>query len=536
MTRVVLFTSFLLLVLLPASAAEPTEEERALKQADAALEARVNRAIRAGAQWLRSRQGADGSFPARYTSSYPMGPTALAVLALLHSGVPRSDPVILKGFDHLRKQYERLKGDGTHRMGGRKVYSIAITIMALAQLGKIGAKPGDRYGRGGFRLDKPDLAWMREMTAWLIGVQQSNGAWRYPENGYDNSNSQYALLSLKEARRVGLKVPDKVFIKALDHWLDQQEKDGPKVRRQTEKGGDGVYSATRSVAKAWDRARGWGYCEGDTATGSMTTAGVAAVAIARSEIRRGTLQAKADRSMRDGLAWLGKHFSVEGNPGRDGGRRGWHYYYLYGLERAGVLAGVVYMGEHRWYVEGARYLVGAQQGGGGWSKGMRGLDRAMGRRMRRPDLGVGDVVDTCFALLFLVRSTAHSYGVPTPRELVGLRGGDRQSDRALSDLFRAAFSEMAHLGEREQQARAREFAWLGPRVIRLLLPKLSSSETAIRARAIRVLRAITNLEMGYDPEAPEEQRESAAERWTLWYLQHRTTLTLDAASRLIGRR
>jgi hypothetical protein len=37
-----------------------------------------------------------------------------------------------------------------------------------------------------------------------------------------------------------------------------------------------------------------------------------------------------DRIVR-ALQWLGRHFTLTGNPGSP--RRLWHYYYLYGLER-----------------------------------------------------------------------------------------------------------------------------------------------------------------------------------------------------------
>jgi hypothetical protein len=105
--------------------------------------------------------------------------------------------------------------------------------------------------------------------------------------------------------------------------------------------------------------------------------------------------AKLNSSMRnelikgawDGLAWLTHHFKVDTNPGHPDGS--WVYYYLYGLERAAVLAGVRNLGQHDWYREGADWLVTTQRGDGSWNSGH----------------GSGVLPSTCFALLFLTKAT-----------------------------------------------------------------------------------------------------------------------------------
>ena len=79
----------------------------------------------------------------------------------------------------------------------------------------------------------------------------------------------------------------------------------------------------------------------------------------------------------------------------------WHYYYLYGLERACVIAGKRYLGDHEWYLEGARLLVDAQRDDGSWSSGQR-------TQFAPPDgasAAAPAIVDTCFALLFLQRAS-----------------------------------------------------------------------------------------------------------------------------------
>lgn len=518
--------ALLALALLPGAAS--AGEDEAAKKADQELQEHIDESIDRGAKWLLGTQSIDGSFPSPQEQGYPMGPTALATLALLHSGVPRESSAIRRAFARLRKVYGRIKGsNGQWR--GLRTYSVSLTIMALAEYGrdrKLLRKRDEDGGGGvvgGFRLEKQDLEWMQDLTSWLVSVQ-NGGAWRYPEGGFDNSNSQYALLALKEARRAGLDVPEETFVKALRHFLARQQRKGPRVRRHREVGGDGVYAATRTVADGHDRARGWGYSGADLPSGSMTTAGVAATSICVSEIDEAkyrNLVAEGRQSARDGLAWLGLEFSVSGNP-----RLGttWHYYYLYGLERAGVLANVVYMGDHRWYATGARYLVNCQGPDGGWRPG--GFAGQPGRP-------VVDVVDSSFALLFLARATARAVTAVTERPLLDLTAGAELSEPARRDLFAAALREMDDLDDEGRARRARDFAFLGPGVIPLLLPLLADDDEGVRARAILILRAATGLAMDYDPRAKAADREAGADRWTAWYLRNRGKLALDREARRI---
>ena len=88
-----------------------------------------------------------------------------------------------------------------------------------------------------------------------------------------------------------------------------------------------------------------------------------------------------DKDVLEGMQWINKNFEVTDNPGRHGK---WHYYYLYGLERAGMLFGTERIGDHMWYRTGAEYLLKEQSGGGAWN---------------------GSAIDTCFAILFLRRAT-----------------------------------------------------------------------------------------------------------------------------------
>ena len=146
-----------------------------------------------------------------------------------------------------------------------------------------------------------------------------------------------------------------------------------------------------------DHARGWAYLPGiETWTGSMTTAGIAGLAIVKDRLRAlgksdKETEKKIDASLIDACAWLAKNFAVNKNPG--GG--GWHYYYLYGLERAGAMTGLRWFGQHEWYREGAEYLIHAQEPDGGWPAYTGPENTSLQIR----------VTQSCFALLFLRRAS-----------------------------------------------------------------------------------------------------------------------------------
>jgi hypothetical protein len=230
------------------------------------------------------------------------------------------------------------------------------------------------------------------------------------------------------------------------------------------------------------------------------------------------LRALARQSLRDGVAWLGANFSVRENPGMGAA---WHYYYLYGLERAGVLARVVFMGEHRWYAEGAKFLVDCQHPSGEWTPAQPAFPLPPHAGAKR----AGALVDQSFALLFLARATARALGVATEPTLLDLSAGKDLNDEEFAKLFAAAVAEYDRLSGAGAEKRAREFARMGPRVVPKLLPGLCSSDAKVRRRSVTILRAATGRSFGYDPDAPRAKRESAADRWTAWYLAHRENPT-----------
>jgi hypothetical protein len=80
-----------------------------------------------------------------------------------------------------------------------------------------------------------------------------------------------------------------------------------------------------------------------------------------------------------GCNWLGKHFAVNSN-----------LYYMYALERAGMLYGTEKFGDHDWYLKGAQSIVRSQKADGSW--GGNADDEK-------------NTIQTCFAILFLKKAT-----------------------------------------------------------------------------------------------------------------------------------
>ena len=307
----------------------------------------VRQAIERGVEFLKSQQDPSrGNWPEHATQ--PGGLTALCTLALLNAGLGPEDPAVQKALEYLRG-FE--KPDMT--------YSVALRTMVFCN-----ATP------------KKDALLIEQHVRWLEAVQiqegGTKGAWAYSGRqglgSGDNSNTQFALLALNEAERVGVKVNPRTWLLALDYWQRSQKPDGS-----------------------------WGYEPGLRATGSMTCAGIASTVIAAGHTGSGSArvvggtisccgQHEELKCAERGLAWLGKHFTVRANPGDTS----WLIYYLYGVERIGRLTGRRFIGRHDWYREGAELLVREQEQ-------IRGYWRGLGQMESNP------LVATPLALLFLAK-------------------------------------------------------------------------------------------------------------------------------------
>jgi hypothetical protein len=323
---------------------------------------------------------------------------SLLLYALLHAGCPKGDPVFQK---YLKQVVDRPP---------QATYDAALTAMCLSELEPVGYRwkleriatffvntqcqngqwhygeklpfpkvditptPGSQgvaSGPGG-QVVKPVLrlygtkfpagyrptSGRSNTSARKIIRQQKRG----PASG-DNSNSQYAALGLKACAEAGF-IPDPRCINdALKWWQEAQSKDG-----------------------------GWSYNKGSP-WGSMTAGGVGAVAIFDWMAGRNW---KADPMVQKGMAWIDTNWSVSKNPKGEKNKGHWQYYYLYAVERVGMIVGTDTIGSHDWFDEGARYLLKQQKGDGSWQgPKKKGEKSSKGRQ----------VWDTCFAILYLRKAT-----------------------------------------------------------------------------------------------------------------------------------
>lgn len=350
---------------------------------------RVGDAILRASTWLLKRQQPDGSFAMRGGGA-TLGPTALATLALLKAGIPAGHPKLEKAFAFMRTQ--KLE----------RTYDVSILLMCL-DAKYDGAHDGfaveqvDRYGQRvvsdpcAAAISKEDLAWMKQGRDFLV-ANQTSGYWRYPAGGFDLSNTQYALLGLKAVDRCGLEVPQSVWKASLDFLLGFQAATGPpvEVRANEVRGEYRIEWKEAALARGFCYTTGMGGgkgMKGDPSTGSMTTAGAAGLMICQSALWKSRKFTAEDRdrtrkAVRDAIAWMQVNFDVTTNPH---GSESWHYYYLYGLERMGIVGHLRFLGKIDWYLEGAEFLLHEQDDAGSWDS--------------------GDPIQTAFALLFLKRSS-----------------------------------------------------------------------------------------------------------------------------------
>lgn len=348
----------------------------------------VNAAIERGLDYLLRSQNRDGSFGVdlneRGTSWHDLrdGATALALYTLLKCGFEPEHPALQRASAFLFESEPR------------HTYALGILLHAFGALG-----------------DARHEKRMRELVARLLELRGSGG-WDYPGlNRADLSNTQVAVLGLRAAHAAGLELPKSIWGELVQDVRRYQE-------RPVEVPGTG------ERAREKRRMAGFGYEPGWAPSASMTTAGLTILGIVGEFPGRVDQRFAADlaEGRELALAWLEQHYSVAGNPGGDDG---WHFYYLYGLERVGALFGLTRIAGRDWYAEGAGQLIREQRADGGW--------RADGRTVWPPR--PMPIANTCFALLFLRKATLsappgrreHFAGMEAPDSDVWVRVETRQT-------------------------------------------------------------------------------------------------------------
>ena len=292
---------------------------RCQKDSDLLDAAAVRRAISDGVRALETDQDANGRWPLPKTMAQKKGGvTALCTLALLNASDDVDTPAIRKGLQAIISEKSL------------STYFISLRVMCLAT--------ADPQGKKYLRVVQNDIQ-------RLTRTQDKNGGWSYGHDfggRPDSSNSQFALLALHAASRMGAVIEDDVWESAKKYWTSTRKKDGGYFY-QSEGGGATRSMAAAGLASSIIIEENFPGLEGLFANNRIQCCG-------KSSLKEDHQKQTAD--------FIGNSF-------RTGGGK-WQYYFLYGLERAGRLSGRRFFGTHDWYREGASRLLKLQIDGGAW--------------------------------------------------------------------------------------------------------------------------------------------------------------------------
>jgi hypothetical protein len=368
----------------------------------------INAAIDRGVAYLLSLQQVDGSWAGE--TGYGPGMTAYCVYALAKSALPLDDPAIRRGLAFVDAN------EANH------TYSVSCVLQALDACHRDGVPEG-----------------MEAYVQRLVGYQFPTGLWGYPVypdgtgRPEDLSTTLYAALALRGAHERGVRIDE-------DVWNDMIEGTLRCWGGEIGRGG-----------KA--EPAGFSYRINGHATGSMTTAGVSILAIAREALggrvdRR--LAKECEAALESGLGWIEQHLSW----GENMGDKRFHMFWIYGVERCGNLLGRDVLAGAHWYRGGAKFLVERQNEDGSWEGATGDTHKTR---------------DTILALLFLNRATKPTSGEGVARRLDVLAAEDEGLDVRVRATGRGPWNVwVTGYGERVRE----ELVWSGtlsrePRVTRV---------------------------------------------------------------------
>ncbi len=340
----------------------------------------VRRAIERGHEYLIGLQAKDGSFTTSgKTKSRGAGVSSrngapystLIFMTLGYMGDHPNRPVMEKALKYV------MGLDPDEAYGHSLGYALPIRIMGLCYVHDKLAGERQREVRALIQSD----------IDRLVRGQRPEGGWRYycdpsRDRDIDFSITQWGVLALREASRIGIEPPTKPLRRCFDLYLACQQKDG----------GWG-YQPPHLYQRAGRRTsvlRPKPYL-------SMTAAGLASMYILSDILepiagcpciagRSRRAIDETNRRIDAALEWMVQHYEQkEDAPKGDRFRMfGWRMYALYSVERVGIAAGYKHFGTYDWYRRGAEEILAAQQDHGGWRS----------------------IPDTCFALLFLYKGRA----------------------------------------------------------------------------------------------------------------------------------
>ena len=334
---------------------------------------RVEQAIQRGIAYLRR-----GTYPADYKE---WSPNELILWTYVHAGVPETDA------EFQRRLKQMLDGPL------EKTYRVALQAMILEELDRVAYQlrlwqcaqflidnqcPNGQWPYGTptefpkgvpssanppvpttAKLDPDGRRIKPKVARKLVARKTRDG----PAEG-DNSNAQYAALGLRACFDAGIAIPEDTIVRAIRWWVGCQFPDDK----------SGEYAA-----------KGWSYIgpsKDKGAYNAMTVGGISSLTIYDYMLGRDW---RKNAAIKPAINWTAQHWSL-----------GTNYYYLYGLERAGVLYGAEKFGRYAWYPLGAEFILDQQDASGAWRTPPW---------WEKMDEEIFNTWNTCFAILFLRHAT-----------------------------------------------------------------------------------------------------------------------------------
>jgi squalene-hopene/tetraprenyl-beta-curcumene cyclase len=309
---------------------------------------KLSEARQRGIEFLKASQADDGT----WTSNTSTGVTALAITAILKSGVPMADRTVVKGLAALEK-YVQKDGGIYHPKTSHKNYETCVAVVAFKT-----ADADGRYDQLLARADKflRGLQWDEEEGIDKSDLRYGGADYGPSKKRPDLSNTQFLLDALKA---MGAKDDDPNVQKALIFVSRCQNLESP-------------YNQSPLAAKVNDGgfiytvAAGGSSPAGKTANGGLRSYGSMTYAGLKSMIYAG-LTAK-DPRVKAASEWIRAHYTVDENPGM--GQQGLYYY----LDTFAKTLSVLKLDEfedaaghkHDWRKDLADELFHLQQKNGSW--------------------------------------------------------------------------------------------------------------------------------------------------------------------------
>ena len=323
-------------------------------QPAAVTDEQVSAAIDRGLRFLLDSQKFDGHWSTPYAKQYQGGAEALVVLTELSGGVKPDGGKMKLALDYLGS------------IDPSTVYARSLRTMVYA------------------RLDSHYAEKLAEDVKFLVDHQKSGG-WGYGvghettelvPDWTDASNTQMALLALRDAAEAGAEVPPSVWRKSRSYWAGSQRKDG----------GWGYQTALEGAGL---RAKSYA---------SMTAAGAASLQIvadriapmdASEEKPRQPLASEDQIAIERAMHCLAENYQPGQNPAWPAGMtQEWNNFYFFCLARAALATGQRTIGGQKWFLQVPATLLTDQRGDGSWRTTDQGSEGQ-------------EIITTCFALLCL---------------------------------------------------------------------------------------------------------------------------------------